>query len=371
MTAPRSNAPGCRRIARSARAVPYMIRGVVIRRPAAGEAAPLVSDLLQGDDPVRAEAAKARLLVLGPRAVPHLLGAVTSAPEGALPRLLGVIELLPPTRQAVPVLDAAAAHGERAHAAAASVWASWLAAEDRELATLGFDRLATLLLDEAAPSAARQVAVDAIRGLRDHASSELLARLPAAARPVHAATATSATAATPGAVDDEPGAPLAAEPVPDSPAGVRQHVASAGAVMPLSQLHRALERARAHQRDARDPVQAREWLATRGAVHLALAQRGSTVALYDLRELLEQLDEPPPVSALAALRQVGDASCLEPLAAAWTRVDDGWTREQLQATAREICERHGIGVGHAVVKRLRAKRHPLAEALPAPRRKAR
>ena len=141
-----------------------------------------------------------------------------------------------------------------------------------------------------------------------------------------------------------------------------------GATAPLSELHRVLEGARAAQHDAATSEQARDWLATRGAVHHALALRGSTVALYDLRELLERLDGPPPVGAIAALRAIGDGSCLEAMATAWARVDDPWTRAQLRAAAEDICHRHRLTGRHPSVKRAAARAPVLVEGLGTRRR---
>ena len=56
------------------------------------------------------------------------------------------------------------------------------------------------------------------------------------------------------------------------------------------------------------------WQNARGALHQALALRGSRVAVYDLRETIEQSRGPLPTSFVAALHVVGDASCLEPIA---------------------------------------------------------
>jgi hypothetical protein len=337
-----------------------MIRGVVIRRPAAAEAAQLVADLLRDDQPVRAEAAKARLLVLGARAVPHLVDALASATDAELPRLLGVVELLPATRQVLPSLDAAVARHEGACASVAAVFASWLASEDRSLATLAFDRLAALALSETAPSAARRVAARAIRGLGDQAAAELLARLPTGLATGDDASASDARQ-TPSSATDTAARP--GRPADDSATALRQHVTTQAAVLPLSELHRALERARARQHAAASQAEAQDWLAARGAVHQALAHRGSTVALYDLRELFERLDGPPPVSAIAAIRELGDASCLEAMATAWTRLEDAWTRDQLLAAASAIGQRHALTARHLVVKRLHAKGHPLAAAV--------
>src|SRR3990167_8946536 len=46
-----------------------------------------------------------------------------------------------------------------------------------------------------------------------------------------------------------------------------------------------------------------------------LADRGSRLALYDVRETLETVPGPLPVEFLSALTAVGDVSCLEPIAA--------------------------------------------------------
>lgn len=328
-----------------------------MKRPAAGEAAQLVADLL-GGDATRAEAAAARLLVLGLRAVPHLTSALAAADEATAVRLLGVVEALPATRRSVPALDAATTLGPDAAARVAAVWARWLGDEDRALSTLAFDRLAAVVLEAASAPAARRVALDAIRALGDDASEQLLARLPPEPpppAPEAAATPPAAPASSPRA-----GGPHA---TPDTAEALRQHVAAHGAAMPLSDLHHLLERARERQQAAREPGEAADWLAARGAVHQALAGRGSTVALYDLRELLERLATPPPLGALAALRAIGDGSCLEPLAAAWSRLDDPWTRDQLRAAAAEICARHRITARHATMKRVVAKAPALADAV--------
>lgn len=323
---------------------------VSIRRPVSGETTNLVADLL-GGDALRVEAATARLLVMGPRALPHLLDALPGATGTARLAVLRVIELLPASRRAVRPLDEAAAGGGDALAAVVGVWASWLAAEDRGIATLAFDRLASVVLSDAADPGARQMALRAVAGLHDAASAELLARVP----PDLARAART------------PASPVPTGDGVSEPAALRQQIASQGPTTPLSELHRALERARGRQQAAATPDEARDWMATRGAVHQALAARGSTVALYDLRELLERLDGPPPVGAIAALRLVGDATTLEAIATAWTRVDDEWTRDQLRGATAAICDRHRLTGRHPAFRRLAAKAPALAEATPARR----
>jgi hypothetical protein len=92
-----------------------------------------------------------------------------------------------------------------------------------------------------------------------------------------------------------------------------------------------------------------------------LALRGSRVALYDLRETLEERSMRLPVSFLTALHALGDASCLEPLASAWDRAGSDRTadgqrwRQQLATAFRAITQRERITKRHAVMKRIAAR----------------
>jgi hypothetical protein len=79
------------------------------------------------------------------------------------------------------------------------------------------------------------------------------------------------------------------------------------------------------------------------------------VALYDLRETLEQSNGPLPLGMLAALGAIGDASCLDAIAGAYQRVDDAWHRERLTEAVRAIVAREGLTRRHAVMKRLTAR----------------
>ena len=98
------------------------------------------------------------------------------------------------------------------------------------------------------------------------------------------------------------------------------------------------------------------WRAARGALHQALALRGSRLAIYDLRETLDETREPLPVSFLAALHVVGDESCVEPLARAFARTpDDPRWRHQLGAAFRAIASREKVTRRHAAFKRIAAR----------------
>ena len=145
---------------------------------------------------------------------------------------------------------------------------------------------------------------------------------------------------------------------------MRQHVAKTGHDAPLPDLHR-LGGARARSRPTRNPPTRARWLAVRAAVHDVLAHRGSTVALYDLRELIGTAKSPPPVAALSALTLIGDASCVDAVVEAYDRIDDGWTRDQLVKVFGAIVARAGLGRRHAALRRLAERDHPLVATLPA------
>lgn len=325
----------------------------MIKRPAGGEAQRLVGDLV-GDPPERAEAAGARLLVLGARAVPHLVKALDASPgEIATARMLALLEALPASRGVVQAVDATLARSPASAPAVLAVWAAWLTAGDRTLATLAFDRLAAIALDEDRAGPLRVVALGAIQSMDDGAARALVGRLRLAEDP-----------AVRVAASGEEVAPPASTPASENPEGVRRRLAALADSAPLTDLHHLLEEVRERQRGAADVQGQTAWLAVRAAVHQALAARGSTVALYDLREVLERLRTPPPVALVGALAVVGDATCIEALASAWDHVDDDWTRNQLRAALAAICARHGLTRRHAAVKRLVARGHALADAVP-------
>ena len=107
----------------------------------------------------------------------------------------------------------------------------------------------------------------------------------------------------------------------------------------------------------------------RGAAHLALARRGSRLALYDLRDTFGAATRPLPVDFLMAVAAVGDESCLEPLARAWARAGtEPWWQTHLAEAASEVMARHGLSGRHAVVRRLRDKWPEFHAVVSVPRR---
>jgi hypothetical protein len=125
---------------------------------------------------------------------------------------------------------------------------------------------------------------------------------------------------------------------------------------PLSALHHAITRAREKELEG-PPTRIRQaWTVARGAAHAVLAQRGSRVALYDLRESFDSAIAPLPLDFLSAMGLLGDATCLEPLARAWAALpEDSWWRDRLREAAVNIAKRHKLTNRHAALKRLRSK----------------
>lgn len=328
---------------------------MVIKRPAGGDAARLVTDLGSGASG-KAEAAAARLVVLGARAIPHVLQALAGdLSEDEASRLVPLLGQLPASREVLGALDAAMRDGRPAVVAAAvDAWGAQLTAPDGAVAAQALDRLMAVALDDTRDGGTRARAVRVLGAvLPGDELRPLMARLAEDALPEVRAAA--APPSTPVPAED----PLAPEADAET---VRQFVATAGDTAPLADLHRLVVHARA--RESSDPGQTAQWIAVRAAVHQALAQRGSTVALYDLRELLEGATSPPPVAALSALATIGDASCVDALAEAYDRVDDRWTRDQLGRALAAIASRLGISRRHAALKRLAARDHPILAALP-------
>jgi len=142
----------------------------------------------------------------------------------------------------------------------------------------------------------------------------------------------------------------------DDPLTVREWVAARAREAPLSKLHETVTRVRERERLEPSPQRRQEWLLVRGAVHAALAHRGSRVALYDLREAFDGATTPLPLDFLAAVSVIGDESCLEPMARAWaTSPKELWWRSRLVEAAGDIMRRTGLGGRSAVVKRIRLK----------------
>jgi hypothetical protein len=157
--------------------------------------------------------------------------------------------------------------------------------------------------------------------------------------------------------------------LPEDPISLRRALTLAGKKLDLAHLLLLIERIRDHE-PSQEGAPRIEWMRVRGAAHIALASRGSRIALYDLRESIESASTPLPVEFLAALSTIGDTSCLEALAAASARSMRGgstrrdWWRQHLADAFRAIVTREGVTRRHATIKKIH-KRWPeaLAELL--------
>jgi hypothetical protein len=299
---------------------------VVIRSSSAHEAQQLIAEL-HHTDVVRREAAIARLRVLGSRAVTRLSALVRhDATASARASALKALEGIDDPRVVGIAVAALQDQDDDVRVAAIAALGGWVV---REEGTLVMDALVKIALDRLQPSGVRIAALDALSQLPRDIVQPILEH-------------TSVDSSTPKEGDD---------------AGDVQEWLAQHSSAPLSALHALITQIR--EREGREPQAARrrEWLMARGAVHAALARRGSRVALYDLREAFDGAQTPLPVDFLTAVTAIGDASCLEPMARAWSTAPPGeaWWRDRLADAAADIVSRLSLTGRNPVVKRIRAK----------------
>jgi len=312
---------------------------------------------LRAEQAVTREGAVARLMVIGTRAVERLaaLAGDRSEPSHARLAALRALEGIGDERALDTALRAAAEPDEAIATAGVGVARTFLTVTD-DLKAL--DALTAVALDRARPDAVREAALRALGDLDAATVNPVLdalltdpsARLRAAAQGLPLPSA------------PDPPAPLESwlghvegDPLPEDVDLVRREIARRGTDVPLGVLLRLVERIREREQ-AVPSSQQRRWMGARAAAHVALATRGSRLGVYDLREALEAAREPLPVEFLAALTLAGDPSCLEPIAAAYTRAagahaDDWWLRH-LADVFQSIVSREGLTRRHAVVKKI-------------------
>jgi hypothetical protein len=327
---------------------------VPIKASTSREVDALIRDLY-AERPLTRDAAVARLTVIGGRAVQKLLGVASDAdaPEAARVAALRALEGIGDPRalaSSLGILDGASAS---VRAAAIGVARTFLRSSSHGVEVL--DRLTSLALDESAGSDVRAAALRAVAELGAPTVAPLLQRLQGDPDPLVATTARGGNEGAPS--PEQLIARAAAGDPGDDADALRRAIARAGAGTSVTTLHSMIDQIVAKERTA--VGKAMHWAAARGAAHLALAQRGSRLGLYDLRDSLAAAQGTLPLEFLNALSLVGDASCLEPIAAAYGRsaaADDVWRRGLQQAFA-SIVERHQITRRHAVLKKI-AQRRP-------------
>lgn len=268
------------------------------------------------------ESAIARLTVIGARAVDRLLRlASSSASPVARAAALTALERIGDRRALGTALTLTGDPSPDVATAAIGVARTFLTGPQGVEAV---DRLTAAALDRSRPPSVRAAAVDALRDLGPKTIAPLLEN-----------------------VSDDPAIRYA------EPASMRARLEGMTRA-PLSSLLQLTEEIRERERSA-PRAERPHWMAARAAVHALLARRGSTIALYDLRETIEQARGPLPSDFLTAAALVGDASCLEPIAAAYASTKDLFWKKSLDDAFRSIVKRHHLTRRHAALRKLRAK----------------
>jgi hypothetical protein len=309
---------------------------------------------LSSEDVVQRESAVARLAVIGGRATDRLIGAFGATPEIAVKvGVLQAIERIADPR-ALP-MTCAALHGPADVAVvAASALKAFLDAKAASVSATALDALVEVALD---PSRERRVRLAAHAALQEIPDA-MLVKITEALERDDTKLRTTTT------YDDAVFEDAVEGQLPADPEELRHAVVAKGATAPLASMQKLIDTIRAREASTEGPAAA-VWQQVRGAAHQALAMRDSRIALYDLRETLELSEGPLPPSFLAAMRAVGDASCVESLAAALARAPQGdlWWRHQLASALRAVAKRERLTKRHAAMKKVLARWPAAASAI--------
>ena len=295
-----------------------------MRRPS-GDIDRLIADL-QSSDSIRRDAAVARLRILGNRALPRLIDLVAAHESAGVRALaLDALEGLDDVRAIDVAFDALRDGDIDVVIAALGVLRRWVA---EETGTRLLDAISAIIVDRSRDARVRVAALAALSELPEHL-----------VRPIR----------------DQAPPPESAGPSLEDPVQVREWIQAYGASATLSTLHELVTRTRERERAESSSRLRSEWLQARGRAHEALAKRDSLLALYDLRETFEAATSALPQPFLSTASAIGDASCLEPLARAWSAAgkDLNW-RHQLSTTAAGIMRREKLTGRSAAIKKLRA-----------------
>ena len=334
-----------------------------IRPSSAVDVSRLIEEL-SSDEELRRETALARLAVIGARAVSKLsaLALDDAAPIPARLAAVQALEAISDPRSLGPALTLAERHDEIGVAAIAVLGVLVRLKDAR--ATRAFDYLAALVLDQDAPEARRLASLAALDGLSERLLQPIYHALSTDRNPRLSARATRRVAGATIPLDS-----LLERPLPNDPDVIAAVIREEGESARVTTLRHAIEAIRDRESAAEKDRRA-QWTVVRGQVHQALAARASRLALYDLRETLEQAGGPLPVGFLAAAAVIGDGTCLEPLAAAWVHSTPGdrWWRDHLAEAFRAIVTRERLGRRHPILRRI-LERWPSAGVLVAAARK--
>ena len=329
-----------------------------IQRSSSPDVSRLIAELA-APDALRRETAVARLAVIGARAVTSLI-AMAADEAAAAPARVAALEALEAIgdARAAPVALALLENRDVALAVAAiGVLGPVVRLRDAR-GSRALEPLAALALAQDVAVERRLAALTALEGLPERLLDPIyqaLARDPAP-RIVARVTRQRSGAVTP--LEE-----LIGGGMPDDPAVLAAVVREDADKTRTADLRILVDKIRTRERRALPEVRG-AWMAVRGLVHQSLAARGSRIAVYDLREAIEEADGPLPVGFLAAAAGVGNASCLRPLAAAWTKASAGdrWWRDHLAEAFRAIVRREGLTRRHKTIKQILDK-WPEAETM--------
>jgi hypothetical protein len=316
---------------------------------------------LADSDPVVRESAAARLAVIGNRAisaVQSLLRDPDASPSAhiAALRTLDALDRL-------EAIDAAATAAVGTDVALALDGIELLDdalsdATDPERADRALEHLTRLTLDATLPERRRLMMMEA------------LSRLPVPLKkPIFTALATDTSPAIAARASDQDVGPHGAlehwstdARLPSTPDVLIAALAAAGELTPITALRHLVDLVREREKIS-GGAERDGWRVARGLLHEAIATRGSVIALYDLRETLEQDKQPVSAHFLTAAMAIADASCLDAIAARWVHAgDDVWLRDRLERIFHAIIGRARLRRSAPVMVRL-LRRHPSAGPL--------
>jgi hypothetical protein len=323
-----------------------------IKASASTEIRALVGALCGSDD-VKREAAIARLAVIGSRAVDRLITTFSTTRDRAA--RVAILRALEPMgdHRTLAVARQAIAEGGDVAIAAVGVMRILLDSQHRSAASAALDSLVAIALNEGAERRVRVVALEALDQMPANVREKVAGALGSSGDAVRQQSADHSTASEDALWKDALDGRL-----PDDPDLMRKAVSAHAAKAPLGSLQKLIDQIRQVESEASRKSRREEWCVVRGAIHQALALRGSRVAVYDLRESFAQRDSRLPVSFLAAVQAVGDSSCLEPLAATMSsrasQSDERW-QHQVTTAFRVIAKREKITRRHAVMRRISAR----------------
>ncbi len=320
-----------------------------IKASASAEIRQLIA-ALGGDDDVQREAAIARLAVIGARAVDALLKTYSSTSDTDL--RIAVLRALESSGdpRTISVAREAIAGGGDVAVAAATALRGLLDSTHGPTATDALDLLVATVLDPSADRTLRMAAFDALHAMPEGVRARIAEALTTDPDPqMKARTLDSSRGA---AAADVIWQEALEGRLPAKAEALREAAQARASTAAFTSLQKMIDTIRTREGSVA-AARRLEWQAVRGALHQALALRGSRVAVYDLRESVQDARAPLPSTFVAALHIVGDESCLEPLAAAYVRArpDPRW-QSQLAAAFQAIARREKITRRHAILKRI-------------------